>query len=110
MVNKSRCYKRSRITEAKFRQIVRTLKADLPHSGTVEIEKSYFGSHRVRGKRGRGASGKTIVFGASKAYTEIVPNCTQATLQAVIRSKVAVGTVIHSDGLPIGHKGGAMTG
>jgi transposase len=33
----------------------------------------------VRGKRGRGASGKTIAFGLlkrdGKVYTEIVPDC-----------------------------------
>ena len=29
----------------------------------VEVDESYFGARRVRGKRGRGASGKTIVFG-----------------------------------------------
>jgi len=137
MVNKNRYYKRSKITEAKFRQIVRhfcldftasdtahltgvsvrsvneiflkirrriwlALKADSPLSGAVEIDESYFGPHRVRGKRGRGASGKTIVFGIlkrqGKVYTEIVPNCTKATLQAVIRGKVDIGTVIHSDG------------
>jgi transposase len=34
-----------------------------PFSGDVELDESYFGARRVRGKRGRGASGKTIVFG-----------------------------------------------
>ena len=31
-------------------------------SGEIEIDESYFGSKRVRGKRGRGASGKQPVF------------------------------------------------
>ncbi len=31
-------------------------------TGEIEVDESYFGSRRVRGKRGRGASGKTIVF------------------------------------------------
>jgi transposase-like protein len=49
-----------------------------PFGGTVEVDESYFGARRVRGKRGGGASGKTIVFGISKrngsVYTEkIVP-------------------------------------
>ena len=35
-------------------------------SGQVEVDESYFGARRVRGKRGRGASGKTIVFGLLK--------------------------------------------
>ncbi len=32
----------------------------------IEVDESYFGARRVRGKRGRGASGKTIVFGIYK--------------------------------------------
>ena len=71
-------------------------------SGEVEVDESYFGARRVRGKRGRGASGKTIVFGLlkrdGKVYTEIVPDCKKATLQAIIRGRVASETVIHSDG------------
>ena len=70
--------------------------------GDVEVDESYFGPHRVRGKRGRGASGKTIVFGLlkrdDKVYTEIVPDCKKATLQAIIRGRVSVEAVIHSDG------------
>ena len=34
-----------------------------PFAGAVEVAESYFGARRVRGKRGRGASGKTSVFG-----------------------------------------------
>ncbi|HYO62698.1 MAG TPA: IS1595 family transposase [Pyrinomonadaceae bacterium] len=68
----------------------------------VEVDESYFGARRVRGKRGRGASGKTIVFGIFKrngcVYTEVVPDCKKATLQAIIRGRVAPEAVIHSDG------------
>ena len=68
----------------------------------VEVDESYFGARRVRGKRGRGASGKTIVFGIFKrngcVYTEIVPDCKKATLQAIIRGRVTAEAVIHSDG------------
>ena len=73
-----------------------------PFQGEVEVDESYFGPHRVRGKRGRGAGGKTIVFGILKrqaqVFTEIVPNCRKATLQAVIRGHVSPESVIHSDG------------
>ena len=31
-------------------------------SGEIEIDESYFGSKRVRGKRGRGAANKTPVL------------------------------------------------
>src|SRR5256714_14302659 len=73
-----------------------------PFAGEVEVDESYFGARRVRGKRGRGASGKTIVFGLlkrdGKVYTEIVPDCKKATLQAIIRGRVAPEVIIHSDG------------
>jgi transposase-like protein len=73
-----------------------------PFSGEVELDESYFGARRVRGKRGRGASGKTIVFGIYKrngrVYTEIVPDCKKASLQAIIRGKVELAATIHTDG------------
>jgi hypothetical protein len=34
--------------------------------GVFELDESYFGARRVRGKRGRGAAGKTPVFGLLK--------------------------------------------
>ena len=56
----------------------------------------------ARSRRGGGASGKTIVFGLlkrdDKVYTEIVADCKKATLQAIIRGRVSVEAVIHSDG------------
>lgn len=68
----------------------------------AEVDESYSGARRVRGERGRGASGKTIVCGLLKrngcVYTEVVPDCKKATLQAIIRGRVAPEAVIHSDG------------
>jgi transposase-like protein len=56
----------------------------------------------VKGKRGRGAYGKTTVFGIferdGQVYTEIVPDCSKATLQGIIRGRVDPATVINSDG------------
>jgi transposase-like protein len=73
-----------------------------PYSGEVEVDESFFGARRVKGKRGRGAYGKTIVFGIFQrnghVYTEIVPDCSKATLQAVIRGKVEIESIIYSDG------------
>ncbi len=128
---------RSKISEAKFREIIKYFCLDLtvlqiaelsglnrntitriikllrqrmaeycelasPFIGDVELDESYFGAHRVRGKRGRGAYGKTIVFGllkrGGKVYTEIVPDCKAKTLQGIIRGKIAVESVIHTDG------------
>jgi len=86
-----------------FRErIVQICEEDSPLSGEVEVDESYFGASRVRGKRGRGARGKTIVFGLlkreGKVYTEVVPDVTKATLQGIIRSKVNPDSIIHSDG------------
>ena len=72
-----------------------------PFSGEVEVDESYFGARRVKGKRGRGASGKTPVFGilqrGGKVHTEVVPDCARKTLQAIIRGKVDPDSIIHSD-------------
>lgn len=77
-------------------------------AGEVEVDESYFGRRRIPGKRGRGAGNKTIVFGIFKrgdsVYTEIVPNCQKRTLQAIIRGKIGLDTIIHSDGW-IGYDG-----
>ncbi len=66
-----------------------------PLKGAVEVDESDFGARRVRGKRGRGAYGKTIVFGLlkrqgptrgqCKVYTKIMHDCFKATLQGIIR-------------------------
>jgi transposase-like protein len=70
--------------------------------GEVEVDESFFGARRVKGRRGRGAYGKTAVFGMFKrngsVYTEVVPDCSKATLQAIIRGRVALDSVIYSDG------------
>ncbi len=73
-----------------------------PLSGVVELDESYFGSRYVRGKRGRGALGKTIVFGIykrnGKVYTEIVPDVRKNTLLQIVKGKVDKQSVIHTDG------------
>ncbi len=42
--------------------IVKNLINTDPSKGEFELDESYFGAKRVRGKRGRGAAGKTPVF------------------------------------------------
>ncbi len=73
-----------------------------PFRGTVEVDESYFGPRRVKGKAGRGAGKKTIVFGIckrhGKVYTEVVEDCSKPTILAAIRGKVDLRSVIHSDG------------
>lgn len=71
-------------------------------NGEFEIDESYFGARRVRGKRGRGAAGKTPVFGLlkrdGKVYVQIVPNCSKESLIPIIEGKILEGSTIHSDG------------
>jgi len=71
--------------------IAQVCNASSPLSGEVEVDESYFGAYRVRGKKGRGAGGKTIVFGIlerqGKVYTEIVPAAAKKQLQAAIRAR-----------------------
>jgi len=84
------------------RQVASFCESESPFTGEVELDESYFGAKRVRGKRGRGAYGKTIVFGIYKrngsVYTEIVPNCSRKTLYAIVKGKVGAGSTIHTDG------------
>ena len=86
------------------RRIAAHCEAQSPFRGEVEIDESYFGPRRVKGKRGRGAGGKTIVFGVFKrhgqVYTQIVPDVTKRTLQKAIRGRVSLDTIVHSDGWP----------
>lgn len=137
MTMKNKYANRSKISEAKFRELVRLFSLNLDATqiaelsglnrntinrflkaigirmaeycekeslfyGEVEVDESFFGARRVKGKRGRGAYGKTIVFGLfkrnGKVYTEIVPDCSKATLQGVIRGKVEPESIIYSDG------------
>lgn len=53
----------------------------------VEVDESLFGPRRVQGKRVREAYGKTTVFGIferdGQVYTEIVLDCSKATLYEV---------------------------
>ncbi len=92
----------NRYVRALRERIAEVCEAQSPFGGEVEVDESYFGARRIKGKRGRGAYGKTIVFGIfqrnGQVYTELVPDCRKPTLQAIIRGKVALDSVIYSDG------------
>ena len=70
--------------------------------GEFELDESYFGAKRVRGKRGRGAAGKTPVFGLLKRdgtiHVEIVKDCSKEELMPIIQGKILEGSTIHTDG------------
>ena len=138
MTIRNKYFIRSRISEAKFRQIVKLFSADLTavqialltktnrntinkilknirirmieecekespfDKGEIEMDESYFGARRVRGKRGRGAVGKTIVFGLKKrggnVYTQVIRNCSKAEILPLISSKIGKETLVFTDG------------
>ena len=70
-------------------------------SGVCEVDESYFGASRVKGKKGRGAGNKTIVFGilerAGRVYTQIIPDADKHEIQNIIRKKISPETLINSD-------------
>jgi transposase len=87
----------------KFRiRIAELSVADAKEHGEFEVDESYFGARRVRGKRGRGAAGKTPVFGLlkrdGKVYVNIVKNCKRKHLMPIIEGKILEGSTIYSDG------------
>jgi len=83
-------------------RIAEECEKESPMSGEIEVDESYFGPKRVRGKRGRGAGKKTPVFGLlkrnGKVYTQIIKEADRYTLHGIIQGKVDTDSIIHSDG------------
>lgn len=69
-------------------------------AGEVELDESYFGGKR-KGKRGRGAGGKVVVFGllkrGGKVYTQIIGDTKSKTLMPIIRRKIRPDSVVYTD-------------
>ena len=135
---KNRYYKSSKLSERKFREVLKFFATDIPalktseiinlnkntvntiynrlrarlaelsleenqpFSGEVEIDESYFGARRVRGKRGRGARGKIPVIGllkrGGKVYTKVVENCSRKELMPIIKGKILEESTVYTDG------------
>jgi transposase-like protein len=77
--------------------------AEMKHfAGEIEIDESYFGARRVRGKRGRGASGKIPVVGLHKregrVFVSVVENCSAKQLLPIIKGHILEGSDIYTDG------------
>ena len=68
--------------------------------GEIELDESYFGGIR-KGKRGRGAGGKTAVFGLlkrnGKVYTACVKDTKTDTLMPSITSKIKPDSIVYTD-------------
>ena len=72
-------------------------------SGHIEVDETMIGGRRSGGKRGRGAPGKTVVFGMVARHgdmiTRVVENVKRKTLEAHILENVMRGSRISSDEL-----------
>jgi transposase len=68
--------------------------------GAVELDESYFGGVR-KGKRGRGAAGKVVVFGilkrGGKVFTKVVIDTKTATLMPLVVNKIAPDSIVYTD-------------
>ena len=88
----------------RFRELIfeYSLKEQKQEIGEFELDESYFGARRIRGKRGRRAAGKTPVFGLlkrnGKVFVTVVPNCSREELMPIIQGKILEGSTIHKDG------------
>lgn len=134
----NRYYKSSKLSEAKFREVLKFFSTDIPslktaeltnlnkntvHTiynklrerlaelsleenepfhGEVEVDESYFGAKRIRGKRGRGARGKIPVVGVlkrgGKVYTKVVKNCSREQILPILKGKILEESTVFTDG------------
>ncbi len=86
-----------------IRKYMAQVDGDAPLDGHVEVDETYVGGRKKGGKRGRGAPGKTIVFGMLErngdVMTRIVKNVRRKTLEHHIKANIEKGTTISSDEL-----------
>ena len=89
-------------TLLRHRIVQLALEEGRPLTGEVEVDESYFGARRVRGKRGRGAAGKTPVIGLLKrgeqVFVSVVRNCSRKELLPVIKGRVLEHATLYTDG------------
>ena len=84
----------------RLRQLIAVKLPSYELDGEVEADESYFGGVR-KGKRGRGAGDRIIVFGLLKrhgrVFTAIIPNAKTKTLLPIIKEKVAPDSIVYTD-------------
>jgi transposase len=84
-----------------FHQIRKLLVEDTETlSGEVEMDETHIGG-RHKGKRGRGAAGKTIVAGVVKRHgkvkAQVVPDVKAKTLMPMMKAHVLPGSMVYTD-------------
>ena len=86
-----------------IRKYMAKVDGEIPLGGHVEADETYVGGKKSGGKRGRGAPGKTVVFGMLERdgdiMMKVVPNVRKKTLQPIIEANVESGSTIHTDEL-----------
>jgi len=96
-------FKMSAYYHRRLRELIAFELAQQEHEvfdGEIEVDESYFGGRR-KGRRGRGAAGKTPVFDllkrGGKVYTKIIPDASSTTLYPIIERKVIPDSIVYSD-------------
>ncbi len=87
-----------------FKEIRKLMSEDInPLTGQVEVDETYIGG-KHSGKRGRGASGKTVVMGLTErngsAIAKVVPDVRARTLLPMIWKNVSQSSTVFTDELP----------
>lgn len=88
----------------KLRQLIANKIAEIdPEFGAFEADESYFGGWR-KGRRGRGAAGKVVVFGILKRGGKVpalpVADASGPTLLTALQTRVLADSVVYTDSLP----------
>jgi transposase-like protein/predicted RNA-binding Zn-ribbon protein involved in translation (DUF1610 family) len=72
-------------------------------SGHIELDEAYVGGRAKDGTRGRGASGKTVVFALAerngRIRAKVVPNAQTVSLRPIVLENVERGSIISTDEL-----------
>ena len=84
-----------------FNQIRSLLQEDYePASGEFELDETYIGGRRP-GKRGRGAEGKSTVFGMAQRKGDVsaivTPDLKSATVYPIIKERVMPNSMVYTD-------------
>ncbi len=86
-----------------LRKLMANADDDSPLSGHVEIDETYVGGRKpkIKGFTGRGAKGKTTVFGMLERGGSVragpVPNARRKTLAPIVMKNVQRGSIVSSD-------------
>ena len=83
-----------------IRKYMAKVDGETPLGGAVEADETYVGGKRP-GKPGRGAAGKTVVFGmlerGGDVMATVVPNVSKRTLYPIITENIEPGSTVHTD-------------